>query len=100
MNEIAVDVYGVSPTEIMANTVNLEYVSPESGLLPTEQLYTARGSQGAGVASYYASLVSAKPDVYNSTYLLKNSNVDPSGTLYFKYRPLFTYARAVSYLGT
>ena len=99
MNHHSVNVYGVSPSEIMSDMADIDYLSPETGLLPTEQLYTARGSQGAGVYSAYASYVSARPDIFNSTYLLKMKGVDPDGTLYFKYRPLFTYSRSVSYLG-
>ena len=46
----------------------LDYSSPESDLTVTEQLYTARGSQGAGMQARSANRVAADPAVLEDTY--------------------------------
>ena len=68
LNENFVYVYGIQPNEIMNDERSLEYSSPESGLSVTEQLYTARGSQGAGMMDWLAYDVAGDPSLYNSTY--------------------------------
>ena len=38
----------MSPSSLLDDTLNLKYKDRDTGLGPTEQLYTARGAQGMG----------------------------------------------------
>ena len=68
LNSDYMEVYGIQPNGILNFDNYLDYTSPESDLSVTEQLYTARGSQGAGMKYNRAYDVAADPSLYNSTY--------------------------------
>lgn len=40
----------VNPTSLVDDSLNISYQDPDTGLGLTEQLYTARGSQGMGTS--------------------------------------------------
>lgn len=55
MNQFPVAIYAVQPSVFEVSTDDfLNLFSEESGLPLGEQLYTASGSQGAGISTYIA----------------------------------------------
>lgn len=69
--QIPIDIYGVSPYH--ANTHIQEYIvldqeNKTTGLSLSEQLYTARGSQAAGMGGYVRDWLGLSPDNWRKTF--------------------------------
>ena len=81
---------GVSSSRYIDEAMEMDYLSPESGLGPSEQLYTARGVQGAGILQSDAEGLNVDPSNYNSTYIMWDDNPETFGTHYYQKRALWT----------
>ena len=96
MNDLAKNVIlpsypiGVSPSSYIDESMVMDYLAPETGLGPSEQLYTARGVQGAGILQSNADSLNVDAGNYNSTYMMWDDNPETFGTHYFQKRALWT----------
>ena len=61
--------YGISPSSYFDETFQLYYVA-DTGLGPSETLYTARGSQGMGLKSSRVEDMEMDTSDFKSTFLL------------------------------
>mmetsp|Transcript_27504 Transcript_27504/g.36782 ORF Transcript_27504/g.36782 Transcript_27504/m.36782 type:complete len:104 (-) Transcript_27504:602-913(-) len=70
------------------DNIGVEYSNPDTGLSYTEQLYTARGSQGIGTFKKVTSF-GVEPENYKDVlaYLQSQNEVDP---IEYQLRPLWT----------
>ena len=70
----------------------MKWNDPSIGLSVTEQLYTARGSQGIGTSQTTADMVGVNPKNYKDLLLLIDYGFgeDPDATDYYKSRVLWT----------
>ena len=62
-------VFAVNPNSLMDGTMMYEYRDPGTTLGPTEQLYTARGSQGTGTGKKIESF-GVDPENYDDLAIL------------------------------
>jgi hypothetical protein len=49
--------------------MDFDFLSPETGLSASDQLYTARGAQGAGISQDKTDYLQVDPEDYTSTFL-------------------------------
>ena len=49
LSETSTEFKALNPSSLFDNSINPDFKDKESGLSLTEQLYTARGAQGAGM---------------------------------------------------
>jgi len=88
---------GVSPSSFIDTTLVMDYLSPETGLGPSEQLYTARGVQGGGIVQSDADILNVEAENYESTYLFTDLNFNRYGNRYYQKRALWTTKKAPDY---
>ena len=63
--------FGVQPAGILDSTFEIDWFGTDSGLGPTEQLYTAKGSQDVGVNKPVIENTFLDTSDYKSTVILK-----------------------------
>ena len=80
---------GVSPSSYLDSQIAAEWQTDRTGLGLTEQLYTARGSQGEGLEKKWADLVLANPADEKSLFL-QQIKWGSDGNFAIPVRPLFT----------
>ena len=80
---------GVSPSSYLDSQIAAEWQTDRTGLGLTEQLYTARGSQGEGLEKKWADLVLANPADEKSLFLQEITR-GWDGNFAIPVRPLFT----------
>ena len=85
-------VRGLSPAQVFEEILDVKYHDRESGLSLIEQLYTPRGSQGAG--TYYQSVegqyANADPKDYTNVFYLFGGWGNSIHSYMYKFRPLWT----------
>ena len=82
----------MQPSSYFDDTLKMKWKDPSMGLSVTEQLYTARGSQGVGTSQAVADMVGVNPKNYKDLLLLIDYGYgeDPNATDYYKSRVLWT----------
>ena len=91
ITELTAGVLGVTPflyDAALTEFLKKNYYDKSTGLNLAEQLYTARGTQGAGVGTYVASSTSTNPKVFNETFIM--SLYGNQKNVYYQVRPIFT----------
>lgn len=101
LNDDKIDVWGVSPDHYVATYENYWEIAKNglSGLTVSEQLYTARGMQGAGFGKFITDETQTDPHSISEQFLLDGELKD-GNFVYFKTRPLWTVSAAPHYLMT
>ena len=87
---------GVTPSAIVDDSLKLSYFDQDTGLSPTEQLYTARGSQSAAVRQTTIDKVGIDPSNYWDSLLLENTGYGNENTYYQK-RAIWTTENKMEY---
>ena len=77
-------VQAVHPSKLLDESLKLEYYNRDTGLSPTEQLYTPRGGQSGGMRSTTVADAAVDPNNYWETLLLENLNFGKTNTYYQK----------------
>ena len=73
-------VQALTPSKLFDDSLNLAYVNETYALGVTEQLYTARGSQGIGISDQQLDDLEVDPTIYTETLLFENTNYDGYST--------------------
>lgn len=89
----SVNVRALSPSTIFDDAFVLDHYDSNTGLPPTEQLYTARGSQGLATSMNNADTMVQDLADYRQTLLLKNTGFGPND-VYYRKRVLWTIKRS------
>ena len=81
----------------LADSASVVWKTDQSDLDLMDQLYTARGSQGAMIGSWLADKILTDPAEYNSTFVITDSS---NNTLYWNYpmRAIWTAHYTPTYL--
>ena len=73
-------VQALSPSRLLDESLSLAYVDESCDLGVTEQLYTARGSQGIGISNKQVQDIGVDPALYTDTLLFENTNYEGFST--------------------
>ena len=89
-------VQALSPSRLLDESLYLSYEDATYDLGVTEQLYTARGSQGVGISERQMKGAGANPAIYSDTFLFENTNYEGFST-HMLLRPLFSIGHRPDY---
>ena len=83
----------IAPSTFFDDAFTYHWTSPESGLPPSDQLYTARGSQGISASQEIADFMIPDLGNYTQTLLMQNNDFGDYN-VYYQKRVLWTLHRS------